>query len=229
MANGILEKVGKIKIRSHRFQTGFSGNAIALIVLYTGGVMVSDNSLTVGSLASFLLYAAYIGVSISGISSFYTELNKGLGASTRLWELMDRQPVIPYSGEPCSYDSISQVYLSILTDIVVPVYQVEPLNSMYRWTHPTSRCFRWNRVQIGELLLPESPGTFGLGRHESLPQAGNRHGHRGIQRFRQNHAKLPAPGSPPAKNRRHFPGLVQNWRPERVLAERRHRDSIAGL
>ncbi|BES92880.1 ATP-Hypothetical protein cassette subfamily B [Nesidiocoris tenuis] len=78
--------------------TGFSGNAIALIVLYTGGVMVSDNSLTVGSLASFLLYAAYIGVSISGISSFYTELNKGLGASTRLWELMDRQPVIPYSG-----------------------------------------------------------------------------------------------------------------------------------
>uniref|UniRef100_A0A0K8SJ49 ATP-binding cassette sub-family B member 10, mitochondrial n=2 Tax=Lygus hesperus TaxID=30085 RepID=A0A0K8SJ49_LYGHE len=96
----VLELASKQSLAMGLFygMTGFSGNAIALIVLYAGGVMVSDSTLTVGSLASFLLYAAYIGVSISGLSSFYTELNKGLGASTRLWEIMDRTPAIPFSG-----------------------------------------------------------------------------------------------------------------------------------
>lgn len=78
--------------------SGFSGNVIVLSVLYCGGIMVSDSSLTVGNLSAFLLYAGYIGVSISGLSSFYSEMNRALGASTRLWELADRVPEIPVSG-----------------------------------------------------------------------------------------------------------------------------------
>ncbi|XP_054262814.1 ATP-binding cassette sub-family B member 10, mitochondrial isoform X2 [Macrosteles quadrilineatus] len=78
--------------------TGLSGNVIILSVLYYGGVMVSDAHITVGSLSSFLLYAAYVGVSLGGLSSFYSELNRGLGASTRLWDLIDRVPSIPYKG-----------------------------------------------------------------------------------------------------------------------------------
>ncbi|KAJ9579752.1 hypothetical protein L9F63_004589, partial [Diploptera punctata] len=78
--------------------TGLSGNVIVLSVLYYGGVMVSNSDLTVGKLSAFLLYAAYIGVSIGGLSSFYSEMNRGLGASTRLWELVDREPKIPISG-----------------------------------------------------------------------------------------------------------------------------------
>jgi ATP-binding cassette subfamily B (MDR/TAP) protein 10 len=80
-------------------QSGFSGNVIVLSVLYYGGIMVSDSSLTVGNLSAFLLYAGYIGVSIGGLSSFYTEMNRALGASTRLWELVDRVPEIPVSGD----------------------------------------------------------------------------------------------------------------------------------
>jgi len=76
-------------------QTGLSGNVIILTVLYYGGLMVSTQTLSVGDLSSFLMYAAYIGVSIGGLSSFYSEMNKGLGASTRLWELLDRVPQIP--------------------------------------------------------------------------------------------------------------------------------------
>lgn len=78
--------------------SGFSGNVIVLSVLYYGGIMVSENTLTVGNLSAFLLYAGYIGVSIGGLSSFYSEMNRGLGASTRLWELVDRVPTIPVSG-----------------------------------------------------------------------------------------------------------------------------------
>ncbi|CAH1155892.1 unnamed protein product [Phaedon cochleariae] len=78
--------------------TGFSGHVIIISVLYYGGVMVSSHSLTVGHLSSFLLYAAYIGISVSGLSSFYSDLNKSIGAASRIWEIIDRQPIIPMQG-----------------------------------------------------------------------------------------------------------------------------------
>ncbi|KAH0554353.1 ATP-binding cassette sub-family B member 10, mitochondrial-like [Cotesia glomerata] len=78
--------------------TGLTGNAIILSVLYYGGVMMSESTITVGNLSAFLLYAAYTGISLSGISNFYTELNRALGASTRLFEFIDRVPKIPIEG-----------------------------------------------------------------------------------------------------------------------------------
>ncbi|CAK9815050.1 ATP-binding cassette sub-family B member 10, mitochondrial [Anthophora plagiata] len=78
--------------------TGFSGNVIILSVLYYGGAMVSDASLTVGSLSAFLMYAAYVGISLNGLSSFYSELNKALGANTRLVELIEKESAIPVCG-----------------------------------------------------------------------------------------------------------------------------------
>lgn len=42
--------------------------------------MVSEQMLTVGALTSFLLYAGYTALSLSGLTSFYTELNKGIVA-----------------------------------------------------------------------------------------------------------------------------------------------------
>jgi ATP-binding cassette subfamily B (MDR/TAP) protein 10 len=62
--------------------------------------MVADSSLTVGQLSAFLLYAAYVGISMGGLSSSYSEMMKGLGASTRIWQLIDTRPDIPISGGP---------------------------------------------------------------------------------------------------------------------------------
>lgn len=78
--------------------TGLSGNAIIISVLYYGGLMVTESSLTAGQLSAFLLYAAYVTISLSGLSSCYSEMMKGLGASTRLWQLIDKRPDIPISG-----------------------------------------------------------------------------------------------------------------------------------
>ncbi|KAG8239248.1 hypothetical protein J437_LFUL010638, partial [Ladona fulva] len=78
--------------------TGMGGNLMILSVLYYGGGMVTEESLTVGQLSSFLMYAAYVGISVAGLSSFYSEAMRGLGASTRLWQLIDRHPEIPLSG-----------------------------------------------------------------------------------------------------------------------------------
>ncbi|CAF3540080.1 unnamed protein product [Rotaria sordida] len=69
--------------------TGLCGNIIVLSVFYFGGVSMSQESLTIGDLSSFLLYAFYVGVSISGIFSFHLELMKGVGASQAVWSILN--------------------------------------------------------------------------------------------------------------------------------------------
>uniref|UniRef100_G1Q4S0 ATP-binding cassette sub-family B member 10, mitochondrial n=1 Tax=Myotis lucifugus TaxID=59463 RepID=G1Q4S0_MYOLU len=76
--------------------TGLSGNLIVLSVLYKGGLLMGSAHMTVGELSSFLMYAFWVGLSIGGLSSFYSELMKGLGAGGRLWELLERKPGLPF-------------------------------------------------------------------------------------------------------------------------------------
>ena len=98
--NDVLEKSYKEALVNAKFygMTGLSGNLIIVTVLYYGGNLVTSDVLTVGNLASFVLYSAYVGIGLSGVSTFYAEVMKGVGASTRLWELVDKQPAIPVSG-----------------------------------------------------------------------------------------------------------------------------------
>lgn len=71
------------------------GNMTILALLYVGGSMVQSGAISIGELTSFLMYTAYAGSSMFGLSSFYSELMKGVGAASRLFELQDRQPTIP--------------------------------------------------------------------------------------------------------------------------------------
>lgn len=75
--------------------TGFMGNMTILALLYSGGAMVKSGVISIGDLTSFLMYTAYAGSSLFGLSSFYSELMKGVGAASRLFELQDRKPTIP--------------------------------------------------------------------------------------------------------------------------------------
>lgn len=81
--------------------TGLLGNMTILAVLYVGGGMVQSGAISIGELSSFLMYTVYAGSSIFGLSSFYSELMKGVGAASRLFELQDRKPTIsPTVGVP---------------------------------------------------------------------------------------------------------------------------------
>jgi putative ABC transport system ATP-binding protein len=75
--------------------SGFFGNMTILALLYSGGSMVKSGMISIGDLTSFLMYTAYAGSSLFGVSSFYSELMKGVGAASRLFELQDRKPTIP--------------------------------------------------------------------------------------------------------------------------------------
>ncbi|EZF34844.1 ATP-dependent permease [Trichophyton mentagrophytes] len=74
--------------------TSLMGNATILALLYVGGGMVQSQAISIGELTSFLMYTAYAGSSLFGLSSFYSELMKGAGAASRLFELQDRRPKI---------------------------------------------------------------------------------------------------------------------------------------
>jgi putative ABC transport system ATP-binding protein len=99
--NGQVRKIFELGVKESFISatffssTGFMGNMTILSLLYVGGAMVSNGTISIGELTSFLMYTAYAGSSLFGLSSFYSELMKGVGAASRLFELQDRKPT-PY-------------------------------------------------------------------------------------------------------------------------------------
>ncbi|KAI2643279.1 P-loop containing nucleoside triphosphate hydrolase protein [Xylaria nigripes] len=80
---------------------GWIGNMIIIGLLWHGGSLVREGFLTLGDLTTFMMYAVYAGTSVVGVTSFLSELMKGVGAATRLFELEDRKPTIsPTRGAP---------------------------------------------------------------------------------------------------------------------------------
>lgn len=74
--------------------TGILGNVTFLLTLGLGTRFVMNGSMTVGDLTAYLIYTEYCGGATFGISSFYTELFKGAGAASRLFEMLDIKPEI---------------------------------------------------------------------------------------------------------------------------------------
>lgn len=74
--------------------TGLAGNLTVLSLLAIGSQMVMSGEMSLGALTSFTMYTGYAGSAAFGLSSFYSELMKGAGAASRLFEMMDREPSI---------------------------------------------------------------------------------------------------------------------------------------
>lgn len=90
-------EIGKKDAMANGMFHGFfslSGNMTILALLVMGSQMVSTGQLSLGDLTSFMLYAGYTGGAMHSVSSFYSELMKGAGAASRLFELNDREPAI---------------------------------------------------------------------------------------------------------------------------------------
>jgi ABC transporter fused permease/ATP-binding protein len=86
---------GRAKIIAvFRWLVGFGGYAAIGVVLWYGGTLLVDGLLTVGELTSFLLYTLTVAMSIGALSGLYEDFMKALGASERVFQLMDRQPTV---------------------------------------------------------------------------------------------------------------------------------------
>lgn len=64
------------------------------LVLWAGGRAVLSGQLTPGQLIAFLLYASMLSGPLGGFASLYSQVQEALGATERVFELLDTQPEI---------------------------------------------------------------------------------------------------------------------------------------
>ncbi|MFZ5470185.1 MAG: ABC transporter ATP-binding protein [Myxococcota bacterium] len=76
----------------------FAAYAAAALVLWYGGRLVLSGALSVGALASFLVYSLLVAFSLGSLGELWADLMKASGASERVFELLDRVPAIPTTG-----------------------------------------------------------------------------------------------------------------------------------
>ena len=70
----------------------FAANFAVIVVLLKGGSLVVTGDITAGELTSFLLYSTYVGVRIAMLGSSYSDIMKAVGASDRVFEILNRRP-----------------------------------------------------------------------------------------------------------------------------------------
>jgi ATP-binding cassette subfamily B protein len=63
-------------------------------VLWFGGRMVMVGELSVGELASFILYTLIVAMALSSLADLWSDFARARGASERIFELLDREPVV---------------------------------------------------------------------------------------------------------------------------------------
>lgn len=67
-------------------------------VLWYGGVLVINGELTVGDLSAFLLYTLTVAIGIGTITAVWGDFMKAIGSSHRIFQIMDRLPIVRFEG-----------------------------------------------------------------------------------------------------------------------------------
>lgn len=96
--NGKIKEVVKIAIKGGKYRGYFASfiifclfGAIVAVVWY--GVRLSiSGEMSVGQLISFVLYSTFVGASFGGIAELYAQIQKAIGATERVFELLDESP-----------------------------------------------------------------------------------------------------------------------------------------
>ena len=65
--------------------------AIVAVIWY-GVYLASVGQLFIGDLIKFILYSVYVGASFGGIAELYSQIQKAVGATERVFEILDEQP-----------------------------------------------------------------------------------------------------------------------------------------
>ena len=96
--DGKIKEVVKLAIKGGKYRGYFASfiifclfGAIVAVVWY--GVRLSiSGEMSVGQLISFVLYSTFVGASFGGIAELYAQIQKAIGATERVFELLDETP-----------------------------------------------------------------------------------------------------------------------------------------
>ncbi|MDH3249506.1 MAG: ABC transporter transmembrane domain-containing protein [Acidimicrobiia bacterium] len=107
----------------------FLGFGTLAVVLWVGGRQVLDGRLTVGELVTFLLYTLVVAGAIGAFTGLYSQLQEALGASKRIFELLDEAPEIAEVSEPAEPRRVGSVRFEGV-DFTYPGRDIEVLTSI---------------------------------------------------------------------------------------------------
>lgn len=93
-----IQEVVKIGIKGGQFRGYFASFIIVCLfgtivaVVWYGVTLAIADEITVGELFTFILYSSYVGASSGGIAELYSQMQKAIGATERVFELLDEVP-----------------------------------------------------------------------------------------------------------------------------------------
>ncbi len=93
-----ISEVVKIGIKGGQFRGYFASFIIVCLfgtivaVVWYGVTLAIAGEITVGELFTFILYSSYVGASSGGIAELYSQMQKAIGATERVFELLDEVP-----------------------------------------------------------------------------------------------------------------------------------------
>eukprot|EP00534_Pseudo-nitzschia_fraudulenta_P011656 CAMPEP_0201217136 /NCGR_PEP_ID=MMETSP0851-20130426/189901_1 /ASSEMBLY_ACC=CAM_ASM_000631 /TAXON_ID=183588 /ORGANISM="Pseudo-nitzschia fraudulenta, Strain WWA7" /LENGTH=710 /DNA_ID=CAMNT_0047506771 /DNA_START=160 /DNA_END=2292 /DNA_ORIENTATION=+ len=111
-----------------------AANAAILGVLGVGGSMVLENSITAGDLTGFVMYSLLMSGNLSSLTSIYGDMVRAMAASTRVFELIDRQPRIVSSKSVDEQHSMD----SAVDDPLLPIQYSSTTNNQHGMNGVTS-------------------------------------------------------------------------------------------
>ena len=98
-----MNQVVGIALKTALYRGGFISFIIFALfgtivaVIWYGATLVSNDMISVGDLLSFVLYTTFIGGSIAGLGDVYSQLQRSVGASERIMDIL-REEEEPASG-----------------------------------------------------------------------------------------------------------------------------------
>jgi ABC-type multidrug transport system fused ATPase/permease subunit len=96
--NGKIKEVVKLAIKGGIYRGYFASFIIfclfgAIVAVVWFGVRLSiSGEMSVGQLISFVLYSTFVGASFGGIAELYAQIQKAIGATERVFELLEETP-----------------------------------------------------------------------------------------------------------------------------------------
>lgn len=104
--NNAIDQVVNIALRGAKFRALFIAFIILVIfgdivaVGWYGANLVQSGSLTSGLLLSFVFYTSIIGFSIQGLGEIYSQIQRSIGASERVLDILSEEDEANESGRP---------------------------------------------------------------------------------------------------------------------------------
>jgi subfamily B ATP-binding cassette protein MsbA len=132
MAHVIAAAIDRSRIRATFFGIlTFCAFGGVVAVLWQGGRLVLDGTLTAGALVSFLLYALYVAGAVGSLGSLFGVYQEAVGAAKRTFDLLDTEATIADPEKPEILDkpvrgevelrSVSFAYAPGLPDVLIDV------------------------------------------------------------------------------------------------------------